>query len=132
MSEYLDFEIDPKLMEYEWIEFDEQIYTGEKHKYTSGIDLSRQSDLGRDWPNCLAFWCNDKHWGFVFEGGSACLVPHSRVRFVKLRVKERTQVPTHVEDQHVAVAEMDDVVDHVEHTPQATPKRRGRPPKVRP
>jgi hypothetical protein len=147
---------DSKNLRILWIEFHEDIYVGEDG-YVGSVKLAPDAEEGGGRPPCVRYWREDEHWGFIMRGGSAVLVPDHNVRYVYGRISDGAEVEADKSDEseglppdgphtpqappavdqngfpvsvaQLAYAKLDAATGDA---PQVAPKRRGRPPKVRP
>ncbi len=121
-----------QLYDPEFIEFDCRIYTGPKHGFTESVHLNANTEPRAGSVQCNNFRRLAHEWVFEFERGHICMVNDYRVRYVKGLSHSAIQRETKSDD---VVAVEDGIkygLDKLVHEPSIAPKRRGRPPKIKP
>lgn len=114
----------------DWLETDCRIFTGTNSGFTETIHLNADIEPQAGSVFAKSFWKENDYWGFVFEGGHVCLVNDNRVRYIKGRIISASASKAERED----IIEVDVGSDELSkdiHSGDPTPKRRGRPPKIK-
>lgn len=123
---------DSKELKIEWVELDSRIYCGDDLGYTESIHMDPDSEPRPGSVACEAHWNEEDHWGFIFKGGHVCFINSNRIRYVKGSLRNVTQSETERDDVVHVKEGIEERADDVIHSETVTPKRRGRPPKVKP